>query len=1322
MNVNLAPSAAHRSGPSEPRDLVANVVASRVQQEVGDGAGRCSLFQLTGLGPELTSAAALAVSLRLPGAFVRIHESLSDGSLPVSMLSRENLTYFRSMQRPAASSAIVFAVPTQQLDIVGQTAAEIRQLYPGSLLDQPELWIGESINLPTANDRQKLHLASLFRGIVASGILVGGLGMFARFVHSLDHHFGSMQIERALDEALSELRIPRGAGRFKAFSERGPIRSPEKWAETFREIHAKADDVLHLRNGRGVPLDRPPLREKIVEMEAAARLTSDEAAILTNLVNDEAIEPGKWRDAQEAAVRLKWDLVDQLLKITKRERLAPLGKATLVFFERRMPNELSPTDRQVLDALVNDTEEPDDEERDFFFRHRDNLREDAKLLKRWERYVFRKTEEHSDLALGLFSAIADLIHSAESLPEDPKVFVRLQGADKRSFWEKHNAELCRFLRDRYRGLSAVFGPSGVTCDFGMCWSVNWDDGESGSLKTSVAARQFKIDIFILAAEDMKDGGVSAQALRQAAHTTQLVWSMPVSSFASSYSANMAEVANGQGEFALLGAGRFSRSQTSDRQADDRIDLIERGSVQDAFGRAEGILVDVNEASLDVGRQFTEGLERLRSEGVIPVAAADAIKARFEAFRAVYTNAVRAMVDASGEGLASDAHFLQARAYGELLLDLRRLARNDDCRTVLWKPVLSLGIALSDDLPRAAICTPWHPFRLAEASAKARRMAAALKRIVSTQAADWDVRTFARSIERVTTGGWHPMVVICPEAPRARLLAEAENYGDFGLMEAPTADQGGDQSFEANAKTAVEKLLEQTKEYLELQPHERANFSITLFNADSRDLPAKIADKLARMIESEKDLRCDLILTHSDQSRLRQIYAEQNVSISQELDGALANEATQGFLSRLRVGFLDVENFGDGAFRSSTSDLVFLHDVIARSASTAWRRVGEPAGGWPSFETHDPESETRRRFSEIGTRKTEVLLVPPGRPEEVQAYLDIVHDYHEDNRDAPDGHFVPVREISFDDSGVGAVIRQAHQIGRWVVTYDAIADLQLFRNNGVDIIRFLTKPGRDHSLVVSTKEPGAMLIGKLSEALGTILGEPALAITETAKACAREAARISGRVVLQAARLENNALELLGLVLSKRVIEESLPKGAIPVAWLLLDDFADWLGHPEQGQRADLLIASVSEEDGVPILDLLVVESKFVCSADEAASMTKSLSQLKATTDDIRDRVVGRADELNRPTWLSRIADLLLEHGSFPANAMGRPAQEWARLIRTDEASLRIRGVSLVFVHDRTDGPPEPLQGQSPEQAQATFDRTQIASMLRQMCEAAGECR
>ena len=165
--------------------------------------------------------------------------------------------------------------------------------------------------------------------------------------------------------------------------------------------------------------------------------------------------------------------------------------------------------------------------------------------------------------------------------------------------------------------------------------------------------------------------------------------------------------------------------------------------------------------------------------------------------------------------------------------------------------------------------------------------------------------------------------------------------------------------------------------------------------------------------------------------------------------------------------------------------MFLHDVIARGARTAWRRVPEPPNGWTPFEKGVPDAETRRRHFEKGTRKTESLLVPVDRPLEVQQYLDLMRDFHLDFRDTPDGHYVPVREIDFDESGVGSILDQAHSVARWVVTYDAIADLHLFRSNNVSIIRYVPRPDQDHNLVVSTRHPGAMLLTKLSEEVGRV---------------------------------------------------------------------------------------------------------------------------------------------------------------------------------------------------------------------------------------------
>ena len=225
----------------------------------------------------------------------------------------------------------------------------------------------------------------------------------------------------------------------------------------------------------------------------------------------------------------------------------------------------------------------------------------------------------------------------------------------------------------------------------------------------------------------------------------------------------------------------------------------------------------------------------------------------------------------GDGLASQSLFEQALHFGELLDRLRRDARKDECRKHLWEPVLLVGVATSDDKPAVAIVTPWQPFRLAEAAVKSRRVAAAIARILEmsgTSAAS--VRRFASGVIDGIDKPWHPSIVVRTNGPLRNVFIETDTYCEFSLLEPPVGGEGNDAAFDGYSREAASELINMATEYLALQPHERANFSVALFNADNRELPARLAERLARKIETETDLRCDLILTHTDQQRLRHI--------------------------------------------------------------------------------------------------------------------------------------------------------------------------------------------------------------------------------------------------------------------------------------------------------------------------------------------------------------------------------------------------------------------------------------------------------------------
>jgi S-DNA-T family DNA segregation ATPase FtsK/SpoIIIE len=1302
----LEPVADQPLDPHEAIDLATRVAVSRIASAMEASPRVKSLFSIVGLDKELTCAVAKRIDAEIPSALVRVHRSLDDGSLGAHLKTDWNTTDFRNMPRGEGGGCIVFATPTSDLDLVGATAGEISAISFEKLATTPDLWIEACPNLADLTGRPRNELVNFLAGLHASGIVVGGLRMLARFFVALNKNRGDKPLERAMDESLPALRVCRSAGRFKEAGQKGRLRTSAKWAETLKELQKQTDDVVHLVNDRGVDLDRIAIKEQIGKLESSGRLEEPEAAVLRRLVADRGIEPGaEWRPTQEAVVHLSWDKVEPVFKSPKKARKKSLGAETLEFFKTNMPKVLSKAEKDLLETIVSEENEPEEDEKVFFHDHREEIAEDKKLLKRWESYVFASSNEHADLLIGLISAIRDLVLEAESVPEHPKVFARLVNADTQTYWKSKNAEISGYFRDRFRGLDKVLEPAGVMLDFGLLWEPGREPG-NGSPKTGASARQFKIDLHLLGEADFVDGCPRPDALK-AAHSRQLVWSMPANCLGVAYAENLADIA-ATAATTPLPIGRFARAQRSERVVEEGIDLENRGSIQDAHGNPDGVLVDANQANLNAAASFEVAIAEVSA--FLPAYTVDAIRNSITEFRKSYASAIVSMT--SGAGLADDVLFEQAKQYGALLDLLRKSARQDQCRKALWEPALLVGTALSEDKPEVALVTPWHPFRLAEAAAKARRVGAAVRRILAPNGASSEgLRRFASGVAEGLQTPWHPAVALRAIGPTRRLLIETDTSFEFSLLESPSAGQGGSAAFDGYSREAASELMAMSTEYLSLQPHERANFSISLFNADNRELPSRLAERLARKIETEPDLRCDLILTHTDQQRLRQIYAEQNVAISRELDGAIAGEAARMFLSRLRVGFLDAETVAQGSEGRGRVDIVFLHDVIARSAKASWRRVQRIDKTYVDFCEPDSEQSTRRRPFETGARKTEVFLVANERPAEVQSYLDLIHDLEQDEQDNQLFSYAPVREIVFDDTGVGQVIEKAHKVGNWVVTFDAIADKQLLMANGVSVIRFLPKPGTRHNVIVSTNKHGRTLTGRLAEILAQIADLSAPDAGAAAKTFIEDAARISGKVVLHAARSEQNANELVGLVLSRALVARAVEGRSTPVAWLLVDDFADLMGHPP-GKRADILVVCLAEEDGRPMVDLAVVESKFVAQNAETQEARDALAQLKATTDHFREKLVLGNDPLNRSTWLSRLADLLAEQGSFDGPIGGRDAAAWASSLRDNAAILRICGLAFVFTHDRRDGRAEPATAKAEEQREVMFDRGDVAKLIR----------
>ena len=139
----------------------------------------------------------------------------------------------------------------------------------------------------------------------------------------------------------------------------------------------------------------------------------------------------------------------------------------------------------------------------------------------------------------------------------------------------------------------------------------------------------------------------------------------------------------------------------------------------------------------------------------------------------------------------------------------------------------------------------------------------------------------------------------------------------------------------------------------------------------------------------------------------------------------------------------------------------------------------------------------------------------------------------------------------------------------------------------------------------------------------------------------DALSISGDIVLRAAKRGVSTGEMLGLVMSRYLLENEFkamvgPRPSFSV-FFLLDDYADWLAQRES-RIADILGLCVEEREDGPHLHVAVIESKYVAANGAAEAKRSSKVQLMDTLTTFREALFGDPGRLDRDVWLSRLAD------------------------------------------------------------------------------------
>jgi S-DNA-T family DNA segregation ATPase FtsK/SpoIIIE len=1286
----------------QPLEIIGQVAARRIAA-VLQTPGTRALFGIMGLRPDVTTAIARDISLipNVGPVEVFLHSSLREGDVGNAKISTATATWHRN--HPATGvRATIFSVPAAQIRAVEQSLGHVVRIDEKWLLERPQAWA--YVSLAHSLDETRDAMANVLAGLLQAGLLVTPM-ILARFCSRVASTMqeGSM-LENAVREALPALRLPRNAGDGKArFS--ADITSAR---EFFSRLRQEAQPYLYRRTKEGETVASGELRRKLAELEANLALSKASASIVEALADDKNIREGQWSPAQEAVAELGWDELAPVFAQARKTEKPSFGEETRRLFDQEFRNTLDDDEKSFLDGLKTDGAKPGPKIDSFFEKHRDRLKKNPTLYRRWEKLIYKKPIEVQDLGEGLLRLIDQVCAGAE--PSDgQRVYIWLRGSEQASFWanEKLRPQLL-YLRDRYRGLPEMLEPE-IVLDFGQCWAVDWEhaqvDGASGT-------NTIEFEAFLVSSSELpvaKPGKIQQPAARG-----QMIWKPVYNAIGYSLPLDLRHILPASAEQAWLLTGTIAENRRGRRGATG-IDLEEAGSVIDAHGQSQGSLANPARPDNLVCKRFECALGELERDKLIDEVGAEEVRAQYLLFKKHYSDAIDALI--CGEGIGSHALCAQAQAYGDLFEALREHAASEPGLRELVAPLLDIGSIRIEGARDASITAGWHPLRLAEIWAKAAQLADTAKAIIHANVAQrTGAEDFLQSRIRNLAGTYYGDIG-WSGGTKPKLLAETQRALDCSLLE-EAEGEGLRNIGEEGAKEAVAALQLISQNYLELRPHERSNFSIALLNAESDDIPVQLSRSLARLVDEDPDLRCDLVITHEDPQRLRDLFESQNRRMAGDLDGSGAADLSRSFIARLRVSLLSPDRLVAEAGRKG-SDLALLQDVIAQSATIRWKE-GEAIEDPVDLRNHMPTSRSKRLPFGKRSVHSGLYLTAPVQPKSVIAWSNAIHDLLVGENSTPTGPWLPLRWVQFDDSAIQNQLERAHQLANWVVTFDRIADRRLIVQDDRRIIRYFSTPNSSHNVIVSAEITSNDLGDRLNSDLAKLL--PNATVEERDQILRRVhaiAARLSGAVVMRAAQWRNFAQELLGLILAERRLEGLF--GATTdraTAWFYLDDNRSWLDL--KGEMADILAVNFTVEDGEPVIQLVVAEAKY-CTASNIPQHSKhSLRQLEATYTELHRRLLQPETSLDPSVWTNRIADMILEQMD-PFDTVGGMSQgQWIEALRQQSVRIEVSGHSMIFSEDLENAPPSeallPDETLSPEErrplAQWVHGRSEVTALLQ----------
>jgi S-DNA-T family DNA segregation ATPase FtsK/SpoIIIE len=1140
------------------------------------------------------------------------------------------------------------------------------------------------LTLPPELEKQ---VAAMIRGLFECGRF--STGTAAKFIFEVLSSFKEgTPLLRAAGMRLPALDLPLFEDCFLVL---GAVKSgqPSQWRKIF-ENHQKQECYLNKRQPNGLLLDPDQLRKKLDQLredDSAQRMPESLIDAFSAYIEGEGTRS---QITEDLLFKYDWSRVRNCFDKQRKTTSRDFAERTLVALELSGIT-TTEDDKAVLKALEHNPRksgEATEEFREFFENYSEAFSHDPKLLFEWEDFVYGRRIVCSDFFEGILEFLQRTLR-IRTPGREAWIVIEGDRQSKPKHFESADPHICRFFERHYGKLPVYsgnkirFDKSTLLPDYSVKVQPILEEAKKKKkARSRKSGKSFEFHVSIY--EDDNSGGTRLTTL-------PLSWNFPKGSVLGLEGADLDALRRylKQSGKTALAEGLANYETVGGKGVPLTLSLHSiQGFAPSPGASGKGSFIPAQTKINSLAGELIGIFEHAETNGWLPEEVSKDLRQTFAKFDQLYSKAV--------ESLATDA--LQPKYVAPMAAAYRNLAdlvctiQHESTRRRLTRSILRIGtasVAKSGHRPTLAIICPWHPLRMEASAARNQQLLDTFKRLLSNQRLVFSDgvagHLFFREMREVMSYPLQPEITVCWESmePLPRVVTQA--IGAYTLHE-PIDHDIASRVLEDRPDEAVRTIMETIQEYLRLQPHERDNLTVLLYNCGSPELPAMLVDSLNKLNRESKDgkITCQVLLMHQDDNHLRHLYRDLVAQTSNASQDPV--ESIGEFLAKVRINITAASRLKrESEGRSQPVNIAYCRDLLYTEGKMEWEWVIRQTK--PPIDLY-PHQWNRLRPFQDGNNTVRVMLCCPAQTETGWSFLHAIAsvcangtDNAWDNGKCP----VPMRMLNFDNQKVDRIIRETHELAVWVVNQDELLDRRLLEQKQIKVIRYIQSATQGRNLVISSKARDTLLVNTIKERLHAILPSdtsPEL-IQSLVKRVMDDANGISGALVLKAARRANNTSELLGMVLSRYLVQSELGKDRA-AAWCFLDDYSHWLGKKEGANISDLLVlAPTWKADGMPHLDIIVTEAKFIAYEGLSSASSSSARQLSDTLVQISEALSPDPKAFDQKVWLARISDMILARTTGKAGGGSIPSfdpEEWRTLVRNRDCTFSVWGYSHVFVH------------------------------------------